>query len=263
MYPALHNAHDTVLDIQVRNLRAQIFIQKRVELGNYHNFSVNTHVPQGARLPRCSGRHLWPWLQRAEEGPKPYLWLMEYSALLQAWDFEDLQSLGFVKSDLSPQNTQTPVSNGTEPVQGETQNKNIIGEGTEVKKGAVVVTKHLKKRRIESDLNPDRSERAPSSAGEVSCKVEQRKVSCEVCGGLISKNNLARHKLKVCGNLISKNNLARHKLKQHSTSPLFSKKGERRSCVIQKLPIASRTLYHGRTWLRVGPGGISILIQGQ
>ena len=171
---------------------------------------------------------------------------MEYSALLQAWDFEDLQSLGFVKSDLSPQNTQTPVSNGTEPVQGETQNKNIIGEGTEVKKGAVVVTKHLKKRRIESDLNPDRSERAPSSAGEVSCKVEQRKVSCEVCGGLISKNNLARHKLK-----------------QHSTSPLFSKKGERRSCVIQKLPIASRTLYHGRTWLRVGPGGISILIQGQ
>ena len=58
MYPALHNAHDTVLDLQVRNLRAQIFIQKRVELGNYHNFSVNTHVPQGARLPRCSGRHL-------------------------------------------------------------------------------------------------------------------------------------------------------------------------------------------------------------
>ena len=179
---------------------------------------------------------------------------MEYSALLQAWDFEDLQSLGFVKSDLSVQNTQTSVSIRTEPVQGETPNMDTIGEGTEVEKGTMVVTKHLKKKRIESDLKKER----PEEAGKVSFKVELGKVGCEVCGGLISKSNMARHRLKVCGNLISKNNMVGHKLKQHSTSPLLSKKRvERRSCVVQKLPIASRTLYHGRTWLRVGPGGSS------
>ena len=188
---------------------------------------------------------------------------MHYNALFQAWDFENLQSLGFVKSDLSPYNTQATGSIRTEPVQGKTQNKDTIGEGTEVNKGTLVVTKHLKKRRSESDLKKDRPEEAPSSAGKVSFKVESVKVSCEVCGGLISKNNMARHKLKVCGNLISKNNMDHHKLKQHSTSPLFFKKVERRSCVVQKLPIASRTLYHGRTWLRVGPGVISILKEGQ
>ena len=169
--------------------------------------------------------------------------------------------MGFVKSDLGLQNTHTSLSIRTEPVQGETQNMDTISEGTEVKKGTLVVTKHLKKRRSESDLK-DRPEEASFSVSKVSFKVEPVKVSCEVCGGLISKNNMARHKLKVCGNLISKNNAARHRLKLHSTSPLFSKKGERR-CVVQKLPIASRTLYHGRTWLRVGPGGIFILKQGQ
>ena len=100
---------------------------------------------------------------------------------------EDLQSLGFAKSDPSLQNTQS------KPVLGNA-NKDTISEGTPMKKGAVVVTKHLKRRT--SDLTVDKP--------------------VETMG--------------------------------------TQKKKERVSFPVQRLPFDSRTLYHGRTWLKVGPG---------
>ena len=109
----------------------------------------------------------------------------------QVWDLEDRQPLGFAKSDPSPKNTQS------KPVLGNA-NKDTIGEGTPMKKGAVVVTKHLKRRK--SDLTADKP--------------------VEALGTL-------------------------------------KKKKERGSLPIQRLPFDSRTLYHGRTWLKVGPGEFS------
>ena len=107
---------------------------------------------------------------------------------VQAWDLEDRQPLGFAKSDPSPKNTQS------KPVLGNA-NKDTIGEGTPMKKGVVVVTKHLKRRK--SDLTADKPVEASGT-------------------------------LKV--------------------------KKERGSIPVQRLPFESRTLYHGRTWLKVGPG---------
>jgi len=109
------------------------------------------------------------------------------SQLKKVWDLEDLQSLGFAKSDPSLQNTQS------KPVLGNV-NKDTISEGTPMKKGAVVVTKHLKRRT--SDLTVDKP--------------------VETMG--------------------------------------TQKKKERVSFPVQRLPFDSRTLYHGRTWLKVGPG---------
>lgn len=103
---------------------------------------------------------------------------------VQAWDLEDRQPLGFAKSDPSPKNTQS------KPVLGNA-NKDTIGEGTPMKKGVVVVTKHLKRRK--SDLTADK--------------------------------------------------------------PVVKK--ERGSLPVQRLPFESRTLYHGRTWLKVGPGELT------
>ena len=107
---------------------------------------------------------------------------------MQAWDLEDLQPLGFVKSDPSPQNTQS------KPVLGNA-NKDTIGEGTPMKKATAVVTKHLKRRK--SDLTADKPVEALGTLGN---------------------------------------------------------KKQRRSFPVQRLPLDSRTLYHGRTWLKVGPG---------
>ena len=107
---------------------------------------------------------------------------------VQAWDLEDLQSVGFLKSDPSPQNTQSkPVLENT--------NMDIIDGETPMKKGVGVVTKHLKRRKV--DVTVDKS-------------VEAKRTP--------------------------------------------RNKKERRSFPVQRLPLESRTLYHGRTWLKVGLG---------
>jgi len=106
----------------------------------------------------------------------------------KAWDLEDLQSVGFLKSDPSPQNTQSkPVLENT--------NMDIIDGETPMKKGVGVVTKHLKRRKV--DVTVDKS-------------VEAKRTP--------------------------------------------RNKKERRSFPVQRLPLESRTLYHGRTWLKVGLG---------
>ena len=106
--------------------------------------------------------------------------------------------MGFVKRGPSAQkNTQLP-----KPALGNAT-KDIIDEGTPMKKGAAVVTKHLNS--LKGNLTVD-SPVKPVATLDI--------------------------------------------------------KKERRSFPVQRLPLTSRTLHHGRTWLKVGPGEFTNNVNG-